>query len=87
VDAYGERGRNKFGLADMLGNVYEWCLDEYDGKQAHEECYKGNPGGRVLRGGSFNYAPAYARAAYRNGDDPSFSSGSSGFRVGAGAVP
>jgi formylglycine-generating enzyme required for sulfatase activity len=87
VDAYGERGRNKFGLADMLGNVYEWCLDEYDAKQAHEECYKGNPGGRVLRGGSFYNNPASARAADRYGLSPSNSNCSNGFRVGAGAVP
>ncbi|MCX6907361.1 MAG: SUMF1/EgtB/PvdO family nonheme iron enzyme, partial [Verrucomicrobia bacterium] len=63
VDHDGSRGRNKFGLADMLGNVWEWCLDEFDGKQAHEECYKGCPGAGVLRGGSCFFNPGFARCA------------------------
>jgi formylglycine-generating enzyme required for sulfatase activity len=87
VDAFGSRGRNGFGLADMLGNVWEWCLDEYDAKQAHEECCKGNPGGRVLRGGSFSHAPACCRAASRTGSHPAYSHSYTGFRVCAGAVP
>jgi formylglycine-generating enzyme required for sulfatase activity len=86
VDHYGERGRNGFGLADMLGNVYEWCLDEYDAKQAHEECYKGNPGARVLRGGSFNNIPAGCRCAHRYGGNPSDSHSGFGFRVCVGGV-
>jgi formylglycine-generating enzyme required for sulfatase activity len=69
----------------MLGNVYEWCLDEYDAKQAHEECFKGNPGGRVLRGGSFLRHPAYCRAAYRFNYPPAYSNSTGGFRVCAGA--
>ncbi|MBI5685208.1 MAG: SUMF1/EgtB/PvdO family nonheme iron enzyme [Verrucomicrobia bacterium] len=81
VDHYGSRGRNKFGLADMLGNVWEWCLDEFDEKQAHEECYRGNLGARVLRGGSFYFNTGHCRAASRVSDRPSSSSGASGFRV------
>jgi formylglycine-generating enzyme required for sulfatase activity len=85
VDSYGARGRNGFGLADMLGNVYEWCLDDYDAKQAHEECYKGNSSARVLRGGSFIFSPAYVRCAYRHsGYAPAYSHGSLGFRVCVG---
>jgi len=86
VDAFGSRGRNGFGLADMLGNVYEWCLDDYDSKQAHGECYKGNPGARVLRGGSFNYDTAYCRCAYRYPFTPSNSHSYVGFRVAVGAA-
>ncbi|MCX6906637.1 MAG: SUMF1/EgtB/PvdO family nonheme iron enzyme, partial [Verrucomicrobia bacterium] len=84
VDHYGARGRNKFGLADMLGNVKEWCLDEFDETQAHEECYKGNPHARVLRGDSFSSRPGYVRCAYRCGLSPSNSSGRNGFRVCVG---
>ncbi|MBI5395746.1 MAG: SUMF1/EgtB/PvdO family nonheme iron enzyme [Verrucomicrobia bacterium] len=84
VDHYGSRGRNKFGLADMLGNVWEWCLDEFDETQAHEECYKGNPGARVLRGGSFYYIPGYARCALRLYNSPSDSPSIDGFRVAVG---
>ena len=81
VESFGERGRNRFGLADMLGNVYEWCLDEYDATQAHEECYQGNSGVRVLRGGSFDFSPAVCRCAARGSRDPAYSSSFGGFRV------
>ena len=83
VDNFGTRGRNGFGMADMLGNVYEWCLDDFDAKQAHEECYKGS-GARVLRGGSFYNIPAYCRCARRDGFPPSNASSSRGFRVAVG---
>jgi formylglycine-generating enzyme required for sulfatase activity len=86
VDSFGARGRNGFGLADMLGNVYEWCLDEYDAKQAHEECCKGNPGARVLRGGSFHSLPANSRCAYRLGYRPANSVCHYGFRVVVGPL-
>jgi formylglycine-generating enzyme required for sulfatase activity/tRNA A-37 threonylcarbamoyl transferase component Bud32 len=84
VDHYGSRGRNKFGLADMLGNVWEWCLDEFDEKQAHEEPFKGNPGARVLRGGSFTGNPGHCRSAGRRSPTPSTSHGHGGFRVSVG---
>jgi len=86
VDAYGERGRNKFGLADMLGNVYEWCFDEYDAKQAHEECYKGNPGARVLRGSAFSHGASYCRCAHRSSIHRASSYGHNGFRVAVGVA-
>ncbi len=84
VDAFGGRGRNKFGLADMLGNVHEWCLDEFDAKQPHEECYNGNPGARVLRGGSCYFYPSNVRCASRGSPTPSNSNSDFGFRVVAG---
>ncbi|MEW6357347.1 MAG: SUMF1/EgtB/PvdO family nonheme iron enzyme [Planctomycetota bacterium] len=82
VDSYGERGRNGFGLADMLGNVWEWCLDEFDPEQAHEECYQGNPRERALRGGSFHLGISpRCRCARRMGSYSSRSGGDFGFRV------
>jgi formylglycine-generating enzyme required for sulfatase activity len=81
VDSYDMRGRNRLGLADMLGNVYEWCLDEYDAKQAHEECYSGTPRARVLRGGAFYHVPATCRAATRSSANPAKSDSHLGFRV------
>ncbi|MCX6908283.1 MAG: SUMF1/EgtB/PvdO family nonheme iron enzyme, partial [Verrucomicrobia bacterium] len=81
VDSFGSRGRNGFGLADMLGNVYEWCLDDYDVKQAHEECYKSKSDGRAMRGGSFGDSPTRCRCAYRSSGSASMSNIGVGFRV------
>ena len=65
VDSYGARGRNGFGLADMLGNAREWCLDEFDPAGAHEEHWTGNPSERVLRGGCFVRGMGLTRSAFR----------------------
>ena len=86
VDSFGSRGRNGFGLADMLGNVQEWCLDEYDAMQAHEECYKGHPFGRVLRSQSCTSSLSSCRCAQRYTFRPSVSSSAVGFRVAVGVA-
>ena len=84
VDSYGARGRNRFGLADMLGNVMEWCLDKFDATQAHGDLWTGDAGMRLLRGGSFNHVPVHCRCSSRLGNGPTFSSGTGGFRVCVG---
>jgi len=86
VDSFGSLGRNDLGLADMLGNVYEWCLDEYDATQAHEDLWTGNPRARVLRGGAFISDPAACRCAYRGCSHPARSNCGCGFRVVVGGV-
>jgi formylglycine-generating enzyme required for sulfatase activity/tRNA A-37 threonylcarbamoyl transferase component Bud32 len=86
VDSFGGRGRNRFGLADMLGNVYEWCLDEFDTAQAHENLWTGNPGARVLRGGAFEPGIAPCRCAHRRSRKSAGSDSHDGFRVAVAPV-
>ena len=78
---------NAFGLSDMHGNVWEWCLDHW------HETYEGAPtdgsawvtGGdeelRILRGGSWYDSPRLCRSDYRYGDDPDIRDDPVGFRV------
>ncbi len=81
VDSYGSEGRNGFGLADMLGNVWEWCYDWYDNTGAASEINLEKGTYRVLRGGSYYTKPAYLRCAVRVKAIPSFPNAYAGFRV------
>jgi formylglycine-generating enzyme required for sulfatase activity len=78
VDAYSI-GANGLGLLNMAGNVAEWVSDWYDPTyyqtQSNQQQADGEPivnprgpaGGtqRVLRGGSFNGLPFFARTVHR----------------------
>ncbi|MBE7385847.1 MAG: SUMF1/EgtB/PvdO family nonheme iron enzyme [Leptolyngbya sp. SIO1E4] len=83
---------NAFGLYDMHGHVWEWCMDHW-----HKN-YEGNPPtngsawlfsdegeerdlARVLRGGSWYHAPRLCRSACRNYYNPDERHSYNGFRV------
>jgi formylglycine-generating enzyme required for sulfatase activity len=78
------RGASPFGVEDMSGNVYEWCLDFFD-------FYKGgartNPRGpsagqkRVYRGGSWKSRASSLRTTARGFNTPDYASNDLGFRV------
>lgn len=68
-----------YGLLDMSGNVYEWCLDEY--KNGTDEAVENGETMRVLRGGSFFLVAEWSRCAYRYPRVPSLRLHDFGFRV------
>jgi len=72
---------NPYGLYDLAGNVWEWCLDEWDAQfygsspvanpvAGDIEAVNGNhepiSTRRVIRGGSWGVAPVNLRVAYRD---------------------
>jgi formylglycine-generating enzyme required for sulfatase activity len=80
---------NAFGLYDMHGNVWEWCMDHWHGNYTNSP----NNGSawidqetsenvrRVLRGGSwFNY-PGACRSAVRDRFDAAYRNTNIGFRL------
>lgn len=84
---------NPFGLYDMLGNAWEWCLDEDEwGFYAvspvkdplpitteEDMCARGFC--RIYRGGSYSYGSNSCRSANRTATNPSICNPQIGFRI------
>jgi formylglycine-generating enzyme required for sulfatase activity/predicted Ser/Thr protein kinase len=66
---------NPLGLFDMHGNVWEWCEDLYDPKDAVKASF------RAARGGGWDLTPAHCRASYRIAFRQSNGYGYSGLRI------
>ena len=72
----GRKQPNAWGLHDMLGNVWEWCADQYD-----PEVYGSY---RLFRGGGWADPARGCLATNRRRSHPTFAIDDLGFRVAKG---
>lgn len=77
-------GASPFGVLDLSGNVWEWCLNEfYDAEllALGARVALGGSYSRVVRGGSWDFGQGHARSSYRNCLNPLDRNDSGGFRL------
>jgi formylglycine-generating enzyme required for sulfatase activity len=79
-----QKQSNEWGVYDMHGNVWEWCLDwygVYPGGSVTDPTGSAEGDSRVCRGGGWGNSPRICRSSYRGWDRPETSFDVLGFRV------
>jgi formylglycine-generating enzyme required for sulfatase activity len=87
-------GASPFGLHDLAGNVWEWCLDTWAGSYVEiktgsvDPCHQDDSrgGSRAIRGGSWSLPARYLRSACRRRSPPRDQHQLLGFRVVCGGA-
>ncbi len=84
--AVGSYEPNAWGLYDMHGNVWQWCVDRwsdgyYDNSPTDDPTGATNGADRLIRGGSWNITPVDCRSANRTRSEPAPRAGHRGFRL------
>jgi serine/threonine protein kinase len=81
-----EDSQSEYGCIQMAGNIWEWCLDDFDEK-FYEKNIDTNPSNiinsdiKVVRGGSFDFIPIATRCAHRHKQNIYAKQKNVGFRV------
>jgi formylglycine-generating enzyme required for sulfatase activity len=86
----GQKQANAWGLFDMHGNVWEWCLDWYSiypGGSVTDPIGPSSGTNRVNRGGSWSYTALSCRSATRSWYAPGTRLNTLGFRVALAPSP
>ncbi|MFZ2888927.1 formylglycine-generating enzyme family protein [Sulfuricurvum sp.] len=84
----GTKLPNRLGIHDLMGNVWEWCEDDffanYNGAPSDGSPRIGGAEGesfKVRRGGSYKTGYMCLRSAFRGYSRPDFASNETGFRL------